>query len=149
MKKLFALFIVLVLAACNSQKKYSDFDYSFEKSGGIKPAYENFLIKGNNGYYSLEGNGKNIKKDFKVSDEEIASLEKALTENRFRRIHEDYKKMYDHISVNIKVKKGNNSGNKSDASQIMKNDQQRWNAIVKTFRTLINAKVNDNAETHQ
>ena len=61
---LFTLFILL-LASCNSQKKYSDFDYSYSRSGGLSPIYENLWIKGKNAHYSFEGQGENVKKDFK------------------------------------------------------------------------------------
>lgn len=146
MKKYIALLVLIVLAACNSQKKYSDFDYSFAQSGGQNPVYENFLIKGNNGYYSFEGQGKNIKKDFKLTDDEVRQIEHALTENKFRTIREDYKKRYNQVSTAINVKKGENSASKTDASLIMKTDEQRWNTIVKTFRDLIDAKVQTPAE---
>ena len=61
MKKIIAIFVFIILAACNSQKKYSDFDYSYSRSGGLAPIYENLLIKGNSVHYSFEGQGKNIK----------------------------------------------------------------------------------------
>lgn len=133
----FALFF-----SCNSQKNYSDFDYSYARSGGYAPIYENFLIKGNNGFYSFEGQGKNIRKEFKVSDDEIKAIETALTENDFRRIREDLKKIYDHISVSISVKKGNNAGRKTDASLIVEGDQKKWDHINSAFRKLIDSKVN-------
>ena len=58
------LFAIIVLISCNSQKRYSDFDISYSKSGGYAPIYENLLIKGNNAFYSFEGNGKKLKQNF-------------------------------------------------------------------------------------
>ncbi|KMQ70057.1 M24 family metallopeptidase [Chryseobacterium koreense] len=145
MKKLFALLVSALvfasLVSCNSQKIYSDFDYSYSRSGGIAPIYENFLIKGNDALYSFEGQGKNIKKEFKVTDDEIKMIETALTENNFLKIREDLKKIYDHISVSINVKKGKNSGRKTDASLIMEGDQKKWDNINNAFRQLIQSKV--------
>ena len=128
MKKLLFVLLITILAGCNSQKKYTDYDYSFARSGGFAPVYENLLIKGTNAHYSFEGRGQKIKKDFTVSAEELAEIETALTQYRFRTIQEDYQKLYDHIIVEINVKKGKNAASKSNASQIMKKDEQRWNS---------------------
>lgn len=141
MKKLFVLFILAVLASCNANKKYSDFDYSFARHGGYAPIYENLWIKGNTAHYSFEGDGKKMKKDFKVSGEELKNIEDALTKNSFRTIREDLKKVYDYRSTSINVKKGPNSGSKSDASFIMENDRPRWNNIVSVFQQIIDSYV--------
>ena len=141
MKKLFVLFILAVLASCNANKKYSDFDYSFARHGGYAPIYENLWIKGNTAHYSFEGEGKKMKKDFKVSGEELKNIEDALTKNSFRTIREDFKKVYDYRSTSINVKKGPNSGSKSDASFIMENDRPRWNNIVNVFQQIIDSNV--------
>lgn len=141
MKKLIFVFLIIILAGCTSQNKYSDFDYSFARSGGYAPIYENLLIKGNKVHYSFEGHGKNIKKDFKLTTQDLKDIENVLTENRFRRIQEDYNKLYDNVSVKINVKKGNNTGSKSDASYIMKEDQQRWENIVSVFQQLIDRNI--------
>ncbi|MBN8623366.1 MAG: hypothetical protein J0L47_09610 [Flavobacteriales bacterium] len=141
MKKLFVLFILAVLASCNANKKYSDFDYSFARHGGYAPIYENLWIKGNTAHYSFEGEGKKMKKDFKVSSEELKNIEDALTKNSFRTIREDLKKVYDYRSTSINVKKGPNSGSKSDASFIMENDRPRWNNIVNVFQQIIDSNV--------
>lgn len=141
MKKLFVLFILAVLASCNANKKYSDFDYSFARHGGYAPIYENLWIKGNTAHYSFEGDGKKMKKDFKVSGEELKNIEDALTKNSFRTIREDLKKVYDYRSTSINVKKGPNSGSKSDASFIMENDRPRWNNIVSVFQQIIDSNV--------
>ena len=141
MKKLFVLFILAVLASCNANKKYSDFDYSFARHGGYAPIYENLWIKGNTAHYSFEGEGKKMKKDFKVSGEELKNIEDALTKNSFRTIREDFKKVYDYRSTSINVKKGPNSGSKSDASFIMENDRPRWNNIVSVFQQIIDSNV--------
>ena len=142
MKKLFVLFILAVLASCNANKKYSDFDYSFARHGGYAPIYENLWIKGNTAHYSFEGEGKKMKKDFKVSGEDLKNIEDALTKNSFRTIREDLKKVYDYRSTSINVKKGPNSGSKSDASFIMENDRPRWNNIVNVFQQIIDSNVN-------
>ncbi len=141
MKKLIFVFLIIILAGCTSQNKYSDFDYSFARSGGYAPIYENLLIKGNKVHYSFEGHGINVKKDFKLTTQDLKDIENVLTENRFRRIQEDYNKLYDNVSVKINVKKGNNTGSKSDASYIMKEDQQRWENIVSVFQQLIDRNI--------
>lgn len=141
MKKFIVLFLFAVLASCNTQKKYSDFDYSYSRSGGFAPVYENFLIKGNSAHYSFEGQGKKFTKDFTVTDEELKSIETALTKNNFRFIQEDRQKVYDNITIAINVKKGNNSGSKSDASFIMAKDKKRWENVVATFQNIINTKI--------
>ena len=141
MKQLFVLFILAVLASCNANKKYSDFDYSFARHGGYAPIYENLWIKGNTAHYSFEGEGKKMKKDFKVSGEDLKNIEDALTKNSFRTIREDLKKVYDYRSTSINVKKGPNSGSKSDASFIMENDRPRWNNIVSVFQQIIDSNV--------
>ena len=142
MKKIIAIFVFVILAACNSQKKYSDFDYSYSRSGGLAPIYENLLIKGNSVHYSFEGQGKNIKKDFKITTEERKKSENVLSQNNFRMIREDYQKVYDNISTSINVKIGNQSGSKSDASLIMEGDQKRWNNVTAVFQEIINNKIN-------
>jgi hypothetical protein len=141
MKKALFVFLIMILAGCNSQKKYSDFDYSFARSGGISPIYENLLIKGNKVHYSFEGNGKNIKKDFTLSEADLKNIENTLTENKFRKIQEDYKKLYDNISVEINVKKGNNTGSKTDASLIMPKSRAHWDKIVSAFQQVIDSNI--------
>ena len=142
MKKIIAIFVFVILAACNSQKKYSDFDYSYSRSGGLAPIYENLLIKGNSVHYSFEGQGKNIKKDFKITTEERKKIENVLSQNNFRMIREDYQKVYDNISTSINVKTGNQLGSKTDASLIMEGDQKRWNNVTAVFQEIINNKIN-------
>ena len=141
MKKVLFVFLIMILAGCNSQKKYSDFDYSFARSGGISPIYQNLLIKGNKVHYSFEGNGKNIKKDFMLSEADLKNIENTLTENKFRKIQEDYKKLYDNISVEINVKKGNNTGSKTDASLIMPKSRAHWDKIVSAFQQVIDSNI--------
>lgn len=138
MKRFVALCFLVFLAACTSQNKYSDFDYSYSRSGGYAPIYENLWIKGNTAHYSFEGEGKKVKKDFKISTEHLQKIENTLSQQNFRTIQEDYKKVYDNISISINVKKGENSASKSDASFIMSKDKERWDAIVKTFQEIIN-----------
>ena len=144
MKKVIFVFLIIILSACTTstnQKKYSDFDYSFARSGGLSPIYENLLIKGNKAHYSFEGQGKNIKKDFTLTNDDLKNIENVLTQNKFRRIQEDYKKLYDSISVEITVKKGSNSGSKSDASLIMEKNKDDWEKIVNTFQEIINTNI--------
>jgi hypothetical protein len=135
------LFIITVLVSCNSQKVYSDFDISYSKSGGYAPVYENLLIKGNNAHYSFEGQGKKYKQNFKISDEDLKKLDQVLSQNNFRKIQEDHKKLYDNISTSINIKKGPNEGSKSDASMIIPNYQPHWNNILGAFQQIINTNV--------
>lgn len=137
MKKLIFVFLLLILAGCKTQNKYSDFDYSYSRSGGFAPIYENLLIKGNNAHYSLEGQGKDFKKDFQISNEDLNNIELVLTQNNFRSIQEDYKKIYDHISTSINVKNGENSAMKTDAASIMKKDKKHWEAVTNVFQQII------------
>lgn len=144
MKKVIFVFLTLILSACatsTNQKKYSDFDYSFARSGGLSPIYENLLIKGNKAHYSFEGQGKNIKKDFTLTNDDLKTIENVLTQNKFRRIQEDYKKLYDKVSIEITVKKGSNAGSKTDASLIMEKNKEDWEKIVNTFQEVINTNV--------
>lgn len=135
------LFAIMALVSCNSQKMYSDFDISYSKSGGFAPIYENLLIKGNNAFYSFEGEGKKVKQNFKISNEDLNKLEKTLSQNNFRRIEEDHKKIYDFTSTSINIKKGPNSGSKTDASAIMPNYNTNWMNITHVFQEIINANV--------
>ncbi|MDQ1163173.1 hypothetical protein QE422_003541 [Chryseobacterium sp. SORGH_AS 447] len=135
------LFALIVLVSCNSQKVYSDFDISYSKSGGFAPIYENLLIKGNSAHYSFEGQGKKYKQDFDVSDQDLKNIETILSKNNFRRIQEDHKKIYDHISTSINIKKGPNEGSKTDASSIMPNYRTNWSNITNAFQELINTHV--------
>ncbi|WP_336960833.1 hypothetical protein [Chryseobacterium contaminans] len=135
------LFAIIVFVSCNSQKVYSDFDINYSKSGGFAPVYENLLIKGNNVHYSFEGQGKKYKQDFKISNEDLKKLDQVLSQNNFRRIQEDHKKLYDNISTSINIKKGPNEGSKSDASMITPNYQTNWNNILEAFQQIINTNV--------
>ncbi len=142
MKKLIAIFLlIMITVSCNSQKVYSDFDISYSKSGGYAPIYENLLIKGNDAHYSFEGHGKKIKTSFKLTNEEIQNLNQVLTQNNFRHIAEDHKKIYDRVAVSINVKNGENSANKTDASMIMPQSQKNWDQIVNTFQNIISKNV--------
>ncbi|MCY0967690.1 hypothetical protein [Chryseobacterium wangxinyae] len=142
MKNLIAILIAIVITiSCNSQKMYSDFDMSYSKSGGLAPIYENLLIKGNNARYSYEGQGKKIKTNFKLTNEDIQNLNKILTQNKFRQIVEDHKKLYDHVSVSINVKNGENSANKTDASMIMPQSKNNWDRVVSAFQDIITKNV--------
>lgn len=135
------LFAIIVLVSCNSQKVYSDFDISYSKSGGYAPIYENLLIKGNDAHYSFEGEGKKIKHTFKISDEDLKKINNTLSQNNFRRIQEDHKKIYDFISTSITIKKGPNEGSKTDASAIMSNYKTNWLNITNAFQEIINTNV--------
>lgn len=135
------IFAVIVLVSCNSQKVYSDFDISFSRSGGYAPVYENLLVKGNNAHYSFEGQGKKYKQDFKITNEDLKKLDQTLSQNNFRRIQEDRKKLYDNVSTSINIKKGPNEGSKTDASMIMPNFTTNWNNILNAFQEIINNNV--------
>lgn len=138
--KLFPILLLWILASCNSQKVYSDYDYSYSRNGGANPVYENFLIKDGHGHYSYEADGKKTTKKVKINAADLQKLEQALTANNFRMIQEDYKKLYDHVATSIRVKKGANAASKSDASQIMPQDQERWNNVVRVFQEIMNSK---------
>ena len=140
MKNLIIIFILAILTGCTTQNKYSDFDYSFARSGGLVPVYENLLIKGNKVHYSFERQNTKFKKDFSISDDELKNIEAVLTANNFRFIQEDYKKLYDNIATIVNVKKGDNSATKSNASQIMESDQQRWDNVAAVFQQIIDSK---------
>lgn len=146
MYKILIVFTAFLLFSCNSQKKYSDFDISYARSGGYAPTYENVLIKGNTMTYAFEGNGTKSNKTFTLSPEELKRLNDVLTVNNFRFIREDRKKVYDRISTAIVVQNGPNSGSKSDASFIMPADQAKWNQILKTFTDIISSKLNTTQE---
>lgn len=148
MKKLIFVLFAFLLASCNTQKKYSDFDYSFSRSGGFSPIYENLLIKGKNAHYSFEGHGKKIKKDFKISTGELAMVEKAIADNNFRTIQEDYKKVYDYIATSVTVKKGVNSASKSDAAFIIEKDKKRWDDVRSVFQNIISSHIKTSS-SHQ
>ena len=141
MKKLTFIFLLLILASCKTQNKYSDFDYSYSRSGGFAPIYENLLIKGNNVHYSFEGQNKKFEKDFEISNDEMQKIEAVLTQNNFRSIQEDYKKIYDHVSTAIAVKNGANSARKSDAAFIMTKDKKRWEEVTNVFKQIISANM--------
>lgn len=135
------LFAIIVLVSCNSQKVYSNFDISYSRSGGYAPVYENLLIKDNNAHYSFEGQGKKFKQDFKITNEDLKKLNTVLSQNNFRRIQEDRKKLYDNITTSINVKKGPNEGNKTDASMVMPNYKTNWTNIQDAFQEIINNNV--------
>lgn len=142
MKKLIGiLLLIMITVSCNSQKVYSDFDISYSKSGGYAPIYENLLIKGNDVHYSFEGQQKKIKTTFKLTNEEIQNLNQVLTQNNFRHIAEDHKKIYDRVAVSINVKNGENSANKTDASMIIPQYQKNWDQVVNAFQDIISKNV--------
>lgn len=137
MKNLVLALLMLILASCNTQSKYTDYDYSFSRSGGNKPFYENLWIKGNAAHYSMEKNGEKMEKKFTLSDETLKKIATTIDSNNFRKIEEDRQKVYDNVTTIIVVKKGDNSASKSNASFIMKKDQQNWNEVVEVFRQII------------
>lgn len=131
----------MIIVSCNSQKAYSDFDISYSKSGGYAPIYENLLIKGNEVHYSFEGQEKKIKTTFQLTNEEILDLNEVLSQNNFRHIAEDHKKIYDRAAIAINVKKGKNSANKTDASMIMPQSKKNWDQVVNAFQNIISKNV--------
>ncbi|GEM_PF-217335 len=142
---IFALAVLFLVSSCATPNKYSNFDYSYARSGGYAPIYENLLIKGDKVHYSFESKDRKVKKDFSISNDDRQKIEEALSANNFRTIREDYKKFYDNISTSISVKTGPNSGNKSDASHIMAADRERWRNVVKVFEELIVKNTADQA----
>ena len=143
MKNLVLMLLMVLLTACNSHKKYTEYDYCFSRSGGNKPFYENLWIKGNTANYSMDREGKKAEKKFTLSDETLKNIETTLSANKFRMIEEDRQKVYDNVSTVIIVKKGDNSASKSIASFIMKKDQQKWDNVVEVFRQIIEANKNE------
>lgn len=142
MKYFSALILMLtILFSCNSQKKYSDFDISYSKSGGYAPVYENLLIKGNNAHYAYESRDKKVKKSFTVSDEDLRKIEQTLSQNSFRKIEEDHKKLYDNITIAINIKKGPHEGSKNDGSMIRSPYQAQWKNITEVFQEIINTNI--------
>jgi len=135
------IFTMIIMVSCNSQKVYSDFDISYSKSGGYAPVYENLLIKGNNVHYSYEGEGKKYSQTFTLTNEDLKKLDNTLSQNNFRRIQEDHKKIYDGIATSINIKKGANEGSKTDASSIMPNFKTNWANITTAFQEIINNNV--------
>ncbi len=135
------IFAMIIMVSCNSQKVYSDFDISYSKSGGYAPVYENLLIKGNNAHYSFQGEGKKYNQNFTIADEDLKKLDNILSQNNFRRIQEDHKKIYDGIATSINIKKGPNEGSKTDASSIMPNFKTNWTNITAAFQEIINNNV--------
>lgn len=136
MKYLFTLLCALLVLSCTSRDLYRDYDISFSRSGGLSPVYENFLINGKEAHYSIEGQGKNFKKNFRITAAELSDLQAILKENNFRHIQTDHRKLYDHITTSITVKTGSESAVKNDGSGIQPADQQRWENITRAFEGL-------------
>lgn len=141
MKNFLFVLIAVLFTACASHRMVSDFDYSYARSGGLSPVYENLYIKGNQAHYAFESQNKKFKKQFKLSPEELSHIQTAVADSKFRMIREDYKKQYDHISTIIKVSHGDNSGVKTDAAQIMEGDRERWERVDAVFKNIIAAHV--------
>lgn len=139
-----ALLALLFTVSCNSQKVYSDFDISYSKSGGTISTYENLLIKGNAAHHSLQGQDNKIKVNFKLTQEEVQNLNQILSQNQFRNIQEDRKKLYDHTAIAISVKTGENTGSKSDASLIMPKYKANWDNITRAFQDIISKNIKNN-----
>lgn len=140
MKKLLALFVLLLLASCNSQKIFDTYELSYSRSGGYAPIYENFLIKGNTGHYFFESQGTKFSKKVAVSNAEKQKLYDAINANDLKTIREDIKKVYDNITTTVKVRNSAENTFKNDGSFIIPEHQQRWNNITSEFETLINCK---------
>ncbi len=79
-------------------------------------------------YYASLTEGK-VKKEFKISSEDLQKIENTLNQQNFRTIQEDYKKVYNHISISINAKKRNNSASKS----IISEDKAPWEDVIKVF----------------
>ncbi len=140
MKNWIAFLLILALSSCNSQKKYSDFEISYSRSGGLSPVYENMLIKGNRINYSFEGKGEKFVKKEKISDAEKQKLYNTAKANDLKNIQEDVLKMYDNITTTIKMKGTSSDIFKNDGSGITPAYQTKWNNIVKEFEALIQSK---------
>ncbi len=138
MKNTVLLFLILIMNACQSQKVFENYDLSYSKSGGRAPSYENLLIKNNTVSYFFEGLGKKYSDKTSLSDEEMQVLYRTIEQNNLGQIREDHKKLYDHMTTTIKVKKDNIK--KNDGSGIFPQDHQRWNGVVNAFEHLIISK---------
>ncbi len=141
MKNTFLIALILILSACNSSKKYSDFDFSYSRNGGYARIYENLFIKDHRAFYEFQQNNKKYKLNFVISSHDLEKIELAAQENNFRMISEDHKKLYDNITTTINIKKGNFSGIKTDASEILPSDLQRWQNMTSVFRLIIENNV--------
>lgn len=140
MKKLIALFLITILAACNSHKVFDNYELSYSKSGGFAPIYENMLIKGNTVNYFFEGQGKKYSKKSTITNAEKQKLYDVIKANDLKTIREDVKKVYDNITTTVKVKSATENTFKNDGSFIVPEHQQRWDNITTEFENFINSK---------
>lgn len=140
MKKLIALFLITILASCNSHKVFENYELSYSRSGGYAPIYENMLIKGNTVNYFFEGQGKKYSKKGTITNAEKQKLYDAVKKNDLKTILEDIKKVYDNITTTVKIKSPEGNYFKNDGSFIIPEHQQRWNNIRNEFENFINSK---------
>lgn len=140
MKNWIVFLLILVLASCNSQKKYSDFEISYSRSGGMNPIYENMLIKGNKINYSFEGQGEKYTKKAKISTAEKQKLYNVAKINDLKNIQDDVLKLYDNITTTIKIKGNSFDVFKNDGSGIRPGYETKWQNVVNEFEALIKSK---------
>lgn len=130
-----SILLLAVLASCNSQKPFTDYEISYARHGGYAPMYENLFIDGNSIQYFFEGNGQKYSKKSRINKDEKQALLDVINKNKLQTVREDYKKFYDRIATTVKVKNLNTI--KTDGSDIMPQDRQRWQNIVQAFEALI------------
>lgn len=140
MKNWIVFLLILALASCNSQKKYSDFQISYSRSGGMNPIYENMLIKGKKINYSFEGQGEKYTKKANISTAEKQKLYDVAKINDLKNIQDDVLKLYDNITTTIKIKGNGFDIFKNDGSGIRPGYETKWQNIVNEFEALIKSK---------
>lgn len=138
MRNLVFIGILFLLTACTSRPDFEHYEYSYSRSGGLAPTYENLFISGLRGQYFFEGQNRKYSRILKLTKEEQHRIAAAIKNNRLHTIQEDYKKLYDFAATTIKVKSSNTL--KTDGSGIMPQDQQRWQRVVDVFEKIINDK---------
>lgn len=138
MKKIILFLVLIMLASCQSQKVFENYDISYSRSGGYAPIYENLLFQGNTAKYFFEGHGKKYSKSLRLTSSEKQKIVEALDKNRLQFVLEDNKKLYDYITTTIKQKKNNIV--KSDGNGIMPASQQNWDNMVNVFEDFIKTK---------
>lgn len=138
MKRFTVLLTLIILTGCASKPDFENYEYSYSKSGGLAPTYENLFLAGREGQYFYEGQNRKYSKSLKLTRAEQNTLATAIASNRLQTVREDYKKFYDFVATTIKVK--NPNIRKTNGSGIMPQDQQRWQNVVDAFEKIINDK---------
>lgn len=136
MRNLVLLLALLLFGGCASKPDFENYEYSYSRSGGLAPTYENLFITGQNGQYFFEGQNQKYSRTLKLTKVEQNAIAAAVRNNQFHTVREDHQKLYDFVSTTIKVK--SSSIRKTDGSGIMPPDQKRWQNVVDVFEKIIN-----------